>query len=52
VSDEESAWDKVVEAFEKQGKTEEEALVQARLARILRTENYNMRTKVIKNWKP
>lgn len=52
VSDEESAWDKVVEAFEKQGKTKEDALVQARLARILRVDNYNMRTKTITYWKP
>ena len=52
VSDEHSAWDKVVEAFEKQGKTEEEALVQARLARILRIENFNIRTKAIKYWTP
>jgi DNA polymerase-1 len=47
-----SGWPMVVEAFEKQGKTEEEALVQARLARILRIENYNIRTKTIKYWNP
>lgn len=52
VHDEESAWDKVVEAFEKQGLTKEDALVQARLARILRIENYNIRTKTIKYWNP
>ena len=45
-------WEKVVEAFDKQGKDEEQALLQARLARILRVENYNQRTKAIKNWMP
>jgi DNA polymerase-1 len=45
-------WALVVEAFEKQGKTKEDALVQARLARILRVNNYNIRTKTITHWKP
>lgn len=34
-------WETVVKAFEKAGQTEEDALVQARLARILRASDYN-----------
>jgi DNA polymerase-1 len=34
-------WESVVGAFIKSGHTEEEALTQARLARILRAEDYN-----------
>ena len=52
VHDEESAWDKVVGAFEGQGKTAEEALVQARLARILRVENYNHKNGKVRLWNP
>ena len=52
MSDEESAWDRVVAAFESQGKTKEDALVQARLARILRVENYNHKNGKIRLWNP
>jgi DNA polymerase-1 len=34
-------WETVIKAFEKAGQTEEDALVQARLARILRASDYN-----------
>ena len=39
--DEYDLWLNVVMAFEKAGLTEEDALVQARLARILTTSDYN-----------
>lgn len=45
-------WERVVEAFEKQNLSKDDALVQARLARILRVENYNVRQKTIKHWTP
>lgn len=45
-----SAWQNVVSAYEKQGLTEDEALVQARCARILRAEDYDFKTKEIKLW--
>jgi len=47
-----SDWDKVVAAYEKQNLSEDYALVQARLARILRVENYNMRNGKLKYWNP
>lgn len=40
----EQGWDAVVEAFIKAKKTEEDALVQARLAKILQHENFNYKT--------
>ena len=48
----EATWDGVVRAYEMQGLTSEDALVQARLARILRAENYNSVTRKITYWKP
>lgn len=45
-------WDEVVQAYEKKGLNEEEALRQARLARILRTTEYNLRTKKLTLWSP
>ena len=47
-----TAWEKVVNSFGKKNLAEKDALVQARLARILRVENYNMRKEEIKYWKP
>lgn len=52
ILDEDATWDAVVNAFTTQGQSSEEALVQARLARILRVENYNPVTKKIEYWKP
>jgi hypothetical protein len=43
-------WDTVVEAYEKAGLTEDDALVTARLARILRAEDYDGVN--IKLWEP
>ena len=45
-------WQTVVQAFEKAGLSEQEALVQARVARILREEDYDIKTKTIKLWTP
>jgi len=45
-------WDVVVAAFKKAGKTEEDALLQARLARVLRAGEYVKATGEVKLWKP
>ena len=48
----EVAWCNVVAAYLKAGKTEEDAMIQARVARILRAENYSFQTKEITLWTP
>lgn len=48
----EERWAKVVELFEKQGLGEEEALVQARVARICRASDYDFKKKKVKLWTP
>ena len=45
-------WSQVVKTYKSQNLSEEEALVQSRLARILRVENYNLKKKKIKYWNP
>tara|TARA_R110002012_G_scaffold289954_2_gene483360 strand:+ start:490 stop:1233 length:744 start_codon:yes stop_codon:yes gene_type:complete len=45
-------WDEVVQAYEKKGLGELEALTQARMARILRSTEYNLRSKKLKLWSP
>lgn len=45
-------WGAVIEAYETAGLTEEDALVQARVARILRYGEYNTKTKEVKLWQP
>lgn len=45
-------WQTVVKAFEKQGLTEADALVQARVARILRKSDYDFKTKKPILWTP
>ncbi len=45
-------WCEVVAAYEKAGLTEEDALIQARVARILRHGEYNQKTKEIILWLP
>ena len=45
-------WETVVKAFEKAGQTEEDALVQARLARILRASDYNFEFDQPILWRP
>tara|TARA_R100000700_G_C3130555_1_gene115965 strand:- start:592 stop:885 length:294 start_codon:yes stop_codon:yes gene_type:complete len=49
---EEPTWDSVVKAFEKAGLTEEDALVQARVARILRADDYNFHKEEVILWQP
>lgn len=46
------AWPKIVEAFKKQKLGEDEALLQARIARILRHTDYNFKKKEPILWKP
>ena len=45
-------WKHVVKAFEKAGFSEEEALVQARVARILRHEDFNYTEGTVNLWNP
>jgi len=47
-----ATWSTVLEAFVKAGCTEDEALVQARLAYILRDGNYDFINKQVINWSP
>lgn len=48
----EDRWAAIVSQFERQGLTEDDALVQARVARILRASDYNFKTKEVILWKP
>lgn len=48
----ESVWATVVSLYEKAGCTEEDALVQARVARICRASDYNFKTKEVILWHP
>lgn len=52
ILDEECSWPAVVEAYEKAGLCEDEALVQARVARILRKSEWNERKKEVLLWTP
>ena len=45
-----ATWETVVKAFEKHGLSEEVAIENARLARILRNGEYNFETKEVKLW--
>lgn len=46
------AWPLVVAAYEADGLTSKDALIQARLAGILRAKNYNIKTRAIRYWEP
>jgi DNA polymerase-1 len=50
--DADCSWNAVVSAFKQQGLLEEDALRQARLAKILRSDNYCTCTGTIKHWTP
>lgn len=50
--DKSPTWDTVVAAFDKAGLCEEEALVQARVARILRASDYDFKNQKVKLWTP
>lgn len=47
-----SVWHHVVAAFRKEGLTEDDALLQARLARILRFDNWDIEKQEVKLWSP
>ena len=46
------SWASIVAQFEKKGLTEHDALTQARVARILRKEDYDFKNKAVKLWEP
>ena len=46
----EEMWNLVVSAYEKHGFTKEDALLNARMARILRVEDYDFKKKEVKLW--
>jgi len=50
--DKECSWANVVAAFERKGLTEEDALQQARVARILRVEDWDKTNNKVKLWEP
>jgi DNA polymerase-1 len=50
--DADCSWDAVVAAYAKQGLTEDDALVQARVARLLRHGDYDRNTHEIRLWTP
>ena len=52
ILDKSCTWEAVVEAFEKKKLSEDEALLQARLARILRASDYNFKRKEPILWTP
>ena len=45
-------WEAVVATFEKKGFTEQDALLQARVARILRADEYNIKEQKVSLWTP
>ena len=49
---EEGTWEEVMSAYEKKGMTVEEALTQARVARILRAGEFVVKTGAVKHWNP
>lgn len=46
------AWADIVAAFEKKGLTEDDAILQAQLARICRADDYNFKTQQVILWTP
>ena len=51
-TDEKVLWGEVVNAFEKAGLTEEDAIENARLAYLLKDGDYNFETKEVTLWQP
>ena len=47
-----SAWSRIVAAYHKKGLTEDDALVQARIARICRASDYDFSAKSVRLWTP
>lgn len=52
ILDEDCSWAAVVKAYEKQHLTEQDALTQARVARILRASDYDFKKKEVRLWTP
>jgi DNA polymerase-1 len=50
--DDSATWETVVAAYKDAGLTEDDALTQGRIARILRHREYNFRTKEVNLWNP
>lgn len=50
--DKDCSWNTVVKAYKKRGLTEEDALVQARCARILRSTDYDLEKREVILWNP
>lgn len=48
----ETHWETIVSLYEKAGLTEEDALVQARVARICRSSDYDFKAKEVIPWRP
>lgn len=46
------AWDVIIEAYQKAGQGEPEALNNARVARICRADDYDFKTKEVRLWEP
>jgi len=51
-ADEDELWDLVLMAYASKGLTEDDAILQARMARILQDGDYNYKTKGIRLWNP
>lgn len=51
-ADEDELWDLVLGAYASKGFTEDDAIMQARMARILQDGDYNYKTKGIRLWNP
>lgn len=52
ISEGHELWDIVLDAFASKGLTQADALLQARMARILRSEDYNLKRKTVRLWTP
>ena len=52
ILDDDPTWEAVVKAYTKAGLSEEDAIFQARLARILRHGEYDMKNSKVKLWSP
>lgn len=51
-ADNDELWNLVWMAFSSVGLTETEAIQQARVARVLRSEDYDLETKTVRLWTP
>jgi len=51
-SSREETWEKILQTFDRAGLSSKHALTQARVARILRSGDYDFETKEVKLWKP